>query len=203
MPLFAAVWMACAAVVLSYTRAYAQAAPAAPANGAAAESDAVANGRKLVIRRGHGTKAQMAALIAGTRDPQDRAKLTAMLGRLPAKDVQAGDFDAPLADADAQVRLAAVAALGARPEAAAADRLEKLLASDPSAGVRMAAAFWLGAPGREAAASALGTALSQDKDSQVRLQAAQSLSRLGTSRAKSLLRAAANDSDERVRAWAR
>ena len=148
-------------------------------------------------------KANLNALIAAEPDGQERTKLAALLWQLPAQDATVSDYDAALADADARVRLTAVVGLGKRAGAAAAARLEKLLASDPVSGVREAAAFWLGQPGRESSAPALGAALTQDKDPQVRVQAAQALSRLGTTQALGLLHRGAKDSDERVKKWAR
>lgn len=168
-----------------------------------AASASVEEARELSIRRAPEAKRRTLSLISTEREPWARAKLVTLLGVIPAKDLAAADFDAPLADADAHVRLSAVGGLGKLDGAGARARLERVLGGDPSAGVRMAAAFWLGRPEHARAAAALEAALTRDSDPNVRVATAQALARIGTAGARRGLRRGAGDSDERVRRWAK
>lgn len=184
--LIAMLFLACAAPLWAQT-----ASTAAPAS--------VEEARGLSIRRAPETKRRTLTLISTEREPGARAKLTAILGVIPAKDLAAADFDGPLADAEASVRLSAVGGLGKLDGAGARTRLERVLGGDPSAGVRMAAAFWLGRPEHARAATALEAALTRDSDPNVRVQAAQALRRLKTAAARRILKKGGKDADERVR----
>lgn len=186
----AMLFLACAAPLCAQT-----ASTAAPAS--------VEEARGLSIRRASEAKRRTLSLISTEHQSGARAQLTAILGAIPARDLTAADFDGPLADAEASVRLSAVGGLGKLDGAGARTRLERVLGGDPSAGVRMAAAFWLGRPEHARAAATLEVALTRDADPNVRVAAAQALARVGTAGARRGLRRGAGDSDERVRRWAK
>lgn len=173
----------------SYTRAQAPA--------------ALQEAKALAVGRAPQAKRRLLELVKAEREPASRAKLAAIFSALPTKQMAAADFDALLADPEAQVRLSAIAGLGQVEGAAARSRLERVLADEPSAGVRMAAAFWLGRPEHARSAPALEAALTRDADANVRVSAAQALSRIGTSRARRGLRRGTRDADARVRRLAR
>ena len=168
-----------------------------------ADSASVVEARRLALARDPQAKPRVLALIRAESAESDRARLADAFGLLPRKPSEAAELDELLSDPSAQVRLSAVTALGRLGGPEAETRLRTALAGDVSAGVRLNAAFWLGQHKTAASIAALGDALAKDSDANVRVNSAQSLSRMSSSAAGRALRRGADDSDERVRRWAK
>jgi len=130
--------------------------------------------------------------------PSARAWIVDAVGALaPAKGLAL--FEKALSDRDAEVRGAAVQALGALGGPRAAADIAAALAAEKNPGLRHAMAFWLGTFKDDASVEALDKALGSDPVASVRLQAAHSLKWIGTENAKRRLKKAASDPDARVR----
>ncbi|MGD8698455.1 MAG: HEAT repeat domain-containing protein [Gemmatimonadales bacterium] len=102
-------------------------------------------------------------------------------------------------DADRDVRVTVVAALGGLQDTAAVQALMRALRSDTDAEVRAAAAYALGEIEDPRAIPALGQALQSDDDLNVRVVAAHALGEIEDSRGVPSLAAAINDSERDVR----